>query len=66
MSFDFSAIKQLRTEAREKLSQIQPETLDQAARISGITPADIALVMAHLQKSSPNSEKGTQATNANQ
>jgi tRNA uridine 5-carboxymethylaminomethyl modification enzyme len=66
MSFDFSAIKQLRTEAREKLSQIQPETLDQAARISGITPADIALVMAHLQKSSPDSEKRTQATNANQ
>lgn len=65
-TFDFSAIQQLRTEAREKLSRIQPETLDQAARISGITPADIALVMAHLQKGISNSEQGPQAAKANQ
>lgn len=65
-SFDFSAIQQLRTEAKEKLSRVQPETLDRAARISGITPADIALVMAHLQKGNVGSEEGPQATNANQ
>jgi tRNA uridine 5-carboxymethylaminomethyl modification enzyme len=46
--FDFAAIVQLRTEAREKLSRIQPTSLSQAARISGITPADLALVMVHL------------------
>ena len=47
-SFDFRAISQLRAEAREKLSRVQPLSLAQASRISGITPADIALVMIHL------------------
>ena len=47
-SFDFTAIKQLRIEAREKLSRVRPLTLAQAARISGITPADLALVRVYL------------------
>jgi tRNA uridine 5-carboxymethylaminomethyl modification enzyme len=47
-SFDFQAISHLRAEAREKLSRVRPESLDQASRISGITPADVALIMAHL------------------
>ena len=47
-SFDFGSITQLRAEAREKLSRVQPASLAQASRISGITPADIALVMIHL------------------
>lgn len=47
-SFDFGSISQLRAEAREKLSRVQPASLAQASRISGITPADIALVMIHL------------------
>jgi tRNA uridine 5-carboxymethylaminomethyl modification enzyme len=46
--FDFAAIAQLRVEAREKLVRIQPRTLAQAGRISGITPADLALLMIHL------------------
>jgi tRNA uridine 5-carboxymethylaminomethyl modification enzyme len=46
--FDFAAIRQLRHEAREKFSRVRPITLAQASRISGITPADVALVMAHL------------------
>jgi len=48
--FDFSAVRHLRAEAREKLSRIQPVNLAQAARISGITPADLALVVLHLDK----------------
>ena len=52
ITFDYAAIGPLRTEAREKLSRIRPQNLDQAKRISGITPADIALVMAHLESSS--------------
>jgi tRNA uridine 5-carboxymethylaminomethyl modification enzyme len=48
-SFDYAAIRQLRTEAREKLLRVRPVTLAQASRISGITPADVALVMAHLE-----------------
>ncbi|MBL9095196.1 MAG: tRNA uridine-5-carboxymethylaminomethyl(34) synthesis enzyme MnmG [Planctomycetaceae bacterium] len=47
-SFDFGAIKQLRTEAREKLLRVRPGSLAQAARISGITPADLALVRVYL------------------
>jgi tRNA uridine 5-carboxymethylaminomethyl modification enzyme len=49
LAFDYSAILHLRAEAREKLSRIRPITLAQASRISGITPADVALVMAHLE-----------------
>lgn len=48
-SFDFASIRHLRTEAREKLGRIRPVTLAQASRISGITPADMALVLAHLE-----------------
>lgn len=48
-SFDYGKIGPLRNEAREKLSKIRPLNLDQAKRISGITPADIALVLAHLE-----------------
>jgi tRNA uridine 5-carboxymethylaminomethyl modification enzyme len=48
-SFDFAGISQLRMEAREKLTRIRPASLAQATRISGITPADIALLMVHLE-----------------
>ncbi len=47
--FDFGRLTQLRVEAREKLSRIQPMTVAQASRISGITPADLALVIVHLE-----------------
>src|SRR5207253_11345269 len=47
--FDYATIRHLRFEAREKLTRVRPVTLAQASRISGITPADVALVMAHLE-----------------
>ncbi|MCA9169118.1 MAG: tRNA uridine-5-carboxymethylaminomethyl(34) synthesis enzyme MnmG, partial [Planctomycetales bacterium] len=50
---DYRAIRQLRTEAKEKLSRIRPTSLAQASRISGITPADVALLMTFLQSKSP-------------
>ena len=46
--FDYSRLVQLRAEAREKFERIQPVDLSQASRISGITPADIALLMVHF------------------
>jgi len=42
--FDYAAIHGLRCEARQKLADILPKTLGQAARISGVTPADVALL----------------------
>jgi len=47
-NFDYSGMSQLRAEACEKLTRIGPTNLAQASRISGITPADIALLMIHL------------------
>ena len=47
---DYSAIRHLRAEAREKLASVRPADLAQAGRITGITPADIAVLMVHLGK----------------
>jgi tRNA uridine 5-carboxymethylaminomethyl modification enzyme len=47
---DYRGITHLRPEAKEKLSTFRPQTLGQAARISGITPADIAVIQVHLKK----------------
>lgn len=47
-SFDYAATPQLRFEAREKLSRVKPASLGQASRISGISPADLAVVMFYL------------------
>ncbi len=48
-SFDYGRLDQLRAEAREKFTRVRPTNLAQASRISGITPADIALIMVHLE-----------------
>jgi len=47
-SFDFTAIPQLRMEAKEKLGRIRPTSLGQASRISGIHPADLAVLLLYL------------------
>ena len=44
-NFDFLKAYGLRIEARQKLHAIQPQTLGQASRISGVNPADISLLM---------------------
>ncbi len=49
--FSFANITGLKREAQQKLSHIRPRTLGQAARISGITPADISLLAVWLEKS---------------
>jgi tRNA uridine 5-carboxymethylaminomethyl modification enzyme len=46
--FDFAAVPQLRIEAREKLARIRPANLGQASRISGICPADLAVLLIYL------------------
>jgi len=49
-SFNFAEVNNITMEAREKLSKIQPETLGQASRISGVSPADIAVLMVLLER----------------
>ena len=48
-TFDYMEIPSLRNEAKEKLCKVRPLSLGQAKRISGITPADLALVLAYLE-----------------
>ena len=47
---DYAAIQGLRLEAREKLGAIRPLNLGQAARVSGVSPADVAALMIHLER----------------
>jgi tRNA uridine 5-carboxymethylaminomethyl modification enzyme len=47
---DYAQVTALSFEARQKLAKHRPETLGQASRISGITPASISLLMIHLKK----------------
>jgi len=46
---DYAAVRHLRAEAREQLDRIRPRSLGAAARVRGITPADLALVLLHLE-----------------
>ncbi|RMF27441.1 MAG: tRNA uridine-5-carboxymethylaminomethyl(34) synthesis enzyme MnmG, partial [Bacteroidetes bacterium] len=46
--FDYGSLPALSAEAREKLARIKPRTLGQASRISGVSPADISVLMVHL------------------
>jgi len=48
--FDFSTVPSLRLEARQKLAEIRPATIGQAARISGVSPADISILMVWLKR----------------
>lgn len=54
---DYTAIKGLRNEAKEKLSAIRPESVGQAGRISGVSPADINVLLIYLE------QKNREATN---
>ena len=49
-NLDYECVAHLKSEARHKLSAFRPATLAQAARISGITPADITVLQIHLKK----------------
>ena len=47
---DYKKIKNLASEARQKLEEVKPESIGQAMRISGVNPADISILMIYLRK----------------
>ena len=49
-NLDYTAIKGLRLEAAEKLNKIKPDNIGQASRISGVSPADISVLLIFLSK----------------
>ena len=51
-TIDYDSIKALRFEAREKLKQIQPQTIGQASRISGVNPPDLSILSIWIKKKS--------------
>jgi tRNA uridine 5-carboxymethylaminomethyl modification enzyme len=55
--FDYDAVPGLSNEVRHKLNEVRPRSLGQASRISGVTPAAVALLMVYLKKSSGSSPK---------
>ena len=50
MDLDYASIPGLRNESRQKFAQVRPSTLGQASRISGVTPADVALLSVWIRK----------------
>ncbi|MBS4027346.1 MAG: tRNA uridine-5-carboxymethylaminomethyl(34) synthesis enzyme MnmG [Ignavibacteriales bacterium] len=50
VDFDFTKVKSLSSEGREKLNKIKPQSLGQASRISGVTPADVSVLMVYLHR----------------
>lgn len=49
-NFDYSTVKSLRKEAVQKLNQYQPANIGQASRISGVSPADISVLLVHMEQ----------------
>ncbi len=49
-NIDYSKVDNLATEARQKLEKVRPRTIDQATRISGVNPSDIAILMVYLKR----------------
>ena len=45
---DYENVKALSTEARQKLTRINPETIGQASRIPGVSPADVSILLLRL------------------
>ena len=48
--FDYDRVKALSSEAREKLKRMKPETVGQASRISGVSPADVSVLTIYMGK----------------
>ncbi|HTX17078.1 MAG TPA: tRNA uridine-5-carboxymethylaminomethyl(34) synthesis enzyme MnmG [Bacteroidota bacterium] len=49
LDYDYSKIRSLSSEGREKLSRVRPESIGQASRISGVTPSDVSILLVSLR-----------------
>ena len=49
-NIDYNKVKNLASEALQKLQEIRPTTISQASRISGVNPADISILIVYLKK----------------
>ena len=58
-NFDYSKLKSLSFEAREKLLSIQPATISQASRISGVSPSDISVLLVYMGRQTKIVPRGT-------
>ena len=56
-NIDYNEIQSLRIEAKQKLSQIRPASIGQASRISGVSPADISVLLVYLSAVGKTSDK---------
>lgn len=63
-SFDYATAGGLRTEARMKLGQIRPRTIGQAARISGVSPADISILLVWMKRANMSPQATTDCATA--
>lgn len=63
-SFDYASAGGLRTEARMKLGQIRPRTIGQASRISGVSPADISILLVWLKRGNMSAQAATDCSTA--
>ena len=58
ISIDYDKIMNIASEARQKLKEVNPTSIGQALRISGVNPADISILMVYLRKEYPNVSRG--------
>jgi tRNA uridine 5-carboxymethylaminomethyl modification enzyme len=59
--FDYSAVRGLSIEVRQKLAARRPETIGQAARMAGVTPAAISLLLVHIRRHNSGGDGGRRA-----
>ena len=52
-NIDYSKVRNIATEARQKLESVRPLTIGQASRISGVNPSDITMLLVYLKKEYP-------------
>ena len=55
-NIDYASIPSIRTEAKQKLAKVRPENVGQASRISGVSPADISVLLVYLGRKKENTE----------